>query len=223
MTFKSTQNQNIFISEFEEKNKTTKNNWEKFIISSGLSVRATNVLLQNCSSTDEMNLLNEEILLTLSNCGKKTANEILNFLKISHQEKIVQPSPSIKDRLGDSPNESSLVLLPIFSSKNTKKIAIEDLHEGFKAFTKLSDLILSVRAAKVLKKLDVHTIGEVMFTTEASLLKQKNFGRKCLKELKTIIRNLILFNRHSADTFPESRSNYISSIDYYIYSLQNTV
>lgn len=217
MTFKSAQNQNNSISEFEEKDSITKDNLEKLIISSGLSVRATNVLLQNCSSNDEMNLLTEDILLTLPNCGKKTANEILNFLKISHQEKFVQPPTSIKDKLGDSPDESSLILLPIFSSKNTEEIAAEDLHEGFKAFTKLSDLVLSVRVAKVLKKLDMHTIGDVMFTTEAALLKQKNFGRKCLKEIRAIIRNLVIFNRHSSDTFQESRSNHISSIDYSSY------
>lgn len=217
MPFKSAQNQNNFISKFEDKDRTTKYNLEKLIISSGLSVRAINVLLQNCSSIDEINLLNERILLTLSNCGKKTANEILNFLKISYQEKIVQPPPSIKDKLANPPDESSLMLLPIVSSKNTKEIVVEDLHVGFKAFTKLSDLMLSVRAANVLKKLDMHTIGEVMFTTEATLLRQKNCGRKCLKELKAIIRNLILFNRHSSDTFQESRSNHISSIDYSSY------
>lgn len=217
MPFKSAQNQNNSISEFEEKDSITKDNLEKLIISSGLSVRATNVLLQNCSSNDEINLLTEDILLTLPNCGKKTANEILNFLKISHQEKIVQPPTSIKDKLGNSPDESSLILLPLFSSKKTIAIAVEDLHEGFKAFTKLSDLVLSVRVAKVLKKLDMHTIGDVMFTTEAALLKQKNFGRKCLKEIRVIIRNLVLFNRHSSDTFQESRSNHISSIDYSSY------
>ncbi|MCK5014608.1 MAG: hypothetical protein KAS66_12380 [Candidatus Omnitrophica bacterium] len=217
MPFKSAQNQNNFISEFEEKDRTTKDNWEEFIISSGLSVRAINVLLQNCSSIDEINLLNEKILLTLPTCGKKTANEILNFIKISYQKRIVQPPPSIKDKLANPPDESSLILLPIFSSKNTKEIAVEDLHEGFKAVTKLSDLMLSVRAAKALKKLDIHSIGEVMLSTEATLLKQKNFGRKCLNELKAIIRNLILFNIHSSDTFPESRSNHISSIDYSSY------
>lgn len=217
MPFKSAQNQNNFISEFEEKDSITKDNLEKLIISSGLSVRATNVLLQNHCSIDEMNLLNEEILLTLPNCGKKTANEILNFIKISYQKRIVQPPPSIKDKLANPPDESSLILLPIFSLKNTKEIAVEDLHEGFKGFTKLSDLVLSARAAKVLKKHDMHTIGDVMLTTEATLLKQKNFGRKCLKEIRAIIRNLVLFNRHSSDTFQESRSNHISSIDYSSY------
>ena len=185
MTFKSTQNQNNFISKFEENDRNRKDNWLEFIISSGLSVRATNVLLQNCSSIDEMNLFNKKILLTLPNCGRKAANEILNFLKILHQEKIVPPPISIKDQLANPPDESSLKLLPIFSSKDTKEITVEDIHKGFKAFTKLSDLMLSVRAAKALKKLDMHTIGEVMFTTEATLLKQKNFGRKCLKGLKT--------------------------------------
>jgi len=197
--------------------KTTKDNLEKLIISSDLSMRASNVLLHNHFSIDKINLLNEEILLTLPNCGKKTANEILNFLKILHQEKIVPPPISIKDQLANPPDESSLILLPIFSSKNTKEIAVEDLHKSFNAFTKLSDLMLSIRSANVLKELDMHTIGEVMLTTGTTLLKQKNFGRKCLKELKAIIRNLILFNRHSSDTFQESRSNHISSIDYSSY------
>ena len=194
--------------------RTTKDNLEKLIISSDLSMRDSNVLLQNRFSIDEMNLLNEEILLTLPNCGKKTANEILNFLKILYQEKIVQPPISIKDQLANPPDESSLILLPIFSSKNTREIAVEDLHKSFKAFTKLSDLMLSIRSANVLKELDMHTIGEVMLTTGTTLLKQKNFGRGCLCELKIIIGNLILPNKYSSNTFQENHSNHISSIDY---------
>ena len=148
------------------------------VLSANLSVRATNVLLRNCVSIDEINLLNEETLSNFSNCGKKTINEIVHFLQTIRQERIIQPSPSAKEKLSRPPDESSLDLLPIFSSKKLDDVSFDDFHQDFKATTLLSDLVLSVRTRNVLTTLGMQTIGEVMLTSEPSLLKQKNFGRK---------------------------------------------
>jgi DNA-directed RNA polymerase subunit alpha len=45
-------------------------------------------------------------------------------------------------------------------------------------------LNLSVRTANVIKTMNIKTIGELVGHTEYSLLRQNNFGRRSLNELK---------------------------------------
>lgn len=199
-------------------NDVTSNDVQRFVLSANLSVRATNVLLRNCVSIDEINLLNEETLSNFSNCGKKTINEIVHFLQTIRQERIIQPSPSAKEKLSRPPDESSLDLLPIFSSKKLDDVSFDDFHQDFKATTLLSDLVLSVRTRNVLTTLGMQTIGEVMLTSETSLLKQKNFGRKSLNELKSIIKNLIFNNALiSPRRSDDAHDNDAAHIDYTSY------
>jgi DNA-directed RNA polymerase alpha subunit len=46
------------------------------------------------------------------------------------------------------------------------------------------DLELSVRALNCLQMANIHTVGELVQRREGDLLKTKNFGRKCLREVK---------------------------------------
>ena len=167
----------------------------RYIDSLGFSVRATNVILQNCSSQEEFNLLNEETLLTFPSCGRKTIREILGFLDTFHSNGVVEPTPSVQEQLASSPEESSLSLLPLFSSKKLDDITVEDLHPDFHASARLADLFLSVRTANVLNALGMETIGEVIFAPGSYLLDQQNFGRKSLRELKDIVRLRCLTGR----------------------------
>lgn len=48
----------------------------------------------------------------------------------------------------------------------------------------VNDLELSVRSANCLFYAKIHTVGELVQRTEQDLLKTKNLGRKCLKEIK---------------------------------------
>ena len=104
----------------------------RYIDSLGFSVRSTNVILQNCSSQEKFNLLNEETLMTFPNCGRKTVREILGFLDTFHSNGVVEPTPSVQEQLASSPEESSLSLLPLFSSKKLDDITVEDLHPDFR-------------------------------------------------------------------------------------------
>jgi DNA-directed RNA polymerase subunit alpha len=54
-------------------------------------------------------------------------------------------------------------------------------------FRPVSELELSVRSANCLKNANITLIGELVQKTEAEMLKTKNFGRKSLNEIKTIL------------------------------------
>ncbi len=51
----------------------------------------------------------------------------------------------------------------------------------------VDELELSVRSANCLKNADIHYIGELIQRTEQEMLKTKNFGRKSLNEIKTVL------------------------------------
>src|SRR5207245_3744636 len=54
-------------------------------------------------------------------------------------------------------------------------------------FRNVEELELSVRASNCLKSANIRTIAELVPKTEAELLKTKNFGKKSLNEIKTVL------------------------------------
>jgi len=57
-------------------------------------------------------------------------------------------------------------------------------------FRSVDELELSVRASNCLKTASIRTIADLVQTTESELLKTKNFGKKSLNEIKTILREM---------------------------------
>ena len=51
----------------------------------------------------------------------------------------------------------------------------------------ISDFELSVRSRNCLKKMNIHTVGDLLRTSEAELLSYKNFGETSLQEIKQIL------------------------------------
>ncbi len=51
----------------------------------------------------------------------------------------------------------------------------------------VSDFELSVRSRNCLKKMNIHTLGDLLRTTETELLAYKNFGETSLKEIKAML------------------------------------
>jgi DNA-directed RNA polymerase subunit alpha len=51
----------------------------------------------------------------------------------------------------------------------------------------LSDFELSVRSRNCLKKMNLHTLGDLLRTTEQELLSYKNFGETSLNEIKALL------------------------------------
>jgi len=64
----------------------------------------------------------------------------------------------------------------------------EKLNENL--FRPVSDLELSVRSANCLQNAKIALIGELVQKTEAEMLKTKNFGRKSLNEIKSILEEM---------------------------------
>ena len=83
---------------------------------------------------------------------------------------------------------------------------IEEEEEGDKLnenlFRPVSELELSVRSANCLKNAEITMIGELVQKTEGEMLKTKNFGRKSLNEIKTILSEMGLSLGMKLDKFP---------------------
>lgn len=54
-------------------------------------------------------------------------------------------------------------------------------------FKSIDDLELSVRATNCLRNANISTVGELVQKTEADMLRTKNFGRKSLDEIKSVL------------------------------------
>ena len=75
----------------------------------------------------------------------------------------------------------------------------ENLNENL--FRPVSELELSVRSANCLKNAEITRIGELVQKSEAAMLKTKNFGRKSLNEIKTILSEMGLSLGMKLDSF----------------------
>lgn len=74
-------------------------------------------------------------------------------------------------------------------------------------FRPVSELELSVRSANCLKNANITLIGELVQKTEAEMLKTKNFGRKSLNEIKSILTDMGLSLGMKLDNFPLAKAS----------------
>ena len=79
----------------------------------------------------------------------------------------------------------------------------EKLNENL--FRPVSELELSVRSANCLKNANITLIGELVQRTESEMLKTKNFGRKSLNEIKSILEEMGLSLGMKLDNFPPDK------------------
>jgi DNA-directed RNA polymerase subunit alpha len=77
-------------------------------------------------------------------------------------------------------------------------------------FRNVDELELSVRASNCLKTANIRTIADLVQKSEAELLKTKNFGKKSLNEIKTILgeMGLALGMRLDSEELERMRSQY---------------
>lgn len=73
-------------------------------------------------------------------------------------------------------------------------------------YRSVSELELSVRSINCLQNAKIETIGDLVQKTEAEMLKTKNFGRKSLNEIKTILASMGLSLGMKLDNF-DPKSN----------------
>ncbi len=74
---------------------------------------------------------------------------------------------------------------PEVGETGTEPVIRTELNEHL--FRSVDELELSVRASNCLKTANIRTIADLVQRTESELLKTKNFGKKSLNEIKTIL------------------------------------
>jgi|GEM_PF-1488248 len=196
-----------------QKGKTERYELTELVLNAKLSVRAENVIFRNISSIKELADLTYPKLLAFRNCGRKTAVEIMALVRkigataaasttrgeVPLLDNISQSQPKTlifeektKNALASPPTMEGLNALPFFIGKRLAFLSQDELHPGYRATLKLSDVPMSVRTAKVLNQIGYDRLAQVLLTPRFELLRQKNFGLKSLEELHAIVTNLIL-------------------------------
>ncbi|MBU2512456.1 DNA-directed RNA polymerase subunit alpha [bacterium] len=66
----------------------------------------------------------------------------------------------------------------------------EKVYENPHLYRSVNELELSVRSINCLQNAKIETIGDLVQKTEAEMLKTKNFGRKSLQEIKTVLASM---------------------------------
>ncbi len=72
--------------------------------------------------------------------------------------------------------------------------------------TRVDELELSVRSSNCLRAANIQTLGELVSKTESEMLKYRNFGRKSLNELTTILEELGLSFGMDIASFVEKKA-----------------
>ena len=83
--------------------------------------------------------------------------------------------------------------LTIFPQATSEKVAVERnetrlrIERNANLLRNVAELEVSVRASNCFKAANIQTIADLVPKTEAELLKTKNFGKKTLSEIKTVL------------------------------------
>ncbi len=161
----------MFFDEEKEKKKSRKNQILETPISDfELSVRSRNCLRKmNIRTLGDLLNITEAELLSYKNFGETSLREIKAILeqKGLHlgMELEGKQLPAEETAERETPEDQGLMNKPV------------------------DELQLSVRARKCLQKLNLHTVGELVRTTDAELLGCKNFGVTSLNEIKKALAN----------------------------------
>lgn len=120
-------------------------------------------------------------------------NAMINLAVMYEDDGMYEEAESyLRAVLEQYPNHkrASLFLKDVVSSMNMHYD--EDLERNREKhdavlYIPISDFELSVRSRNCLKKMDIHTLGDLLNTTEHELLSYKNFGETSLNEIKAML------------------------------------
>ena len=88
----------------------------------------------------------------------------------------------------------------------------EKPYENPHLYRSVNELELSVRSINCLQNAKIETIGDLVQKTEAEMLKTKNFGRKSLQEIKTVLASMGLTLGMKLDNFDIHKEKNISTV-----------
>ncbi|MCR5064563.1 MAG: hypothetical protein K6A67_02230 [Bacteroidales bacterium] len=179
------------------------------ILRDNLSVRARHILEAN-KIFDYSALLKKTekpgfTFINLKNCGKKTADELDNFVSqlLNYQKEIAESEAS------DTEN-----------TFYTIAIGDECLRFATDAPLKkpITDFDLSVRTINCLKHIEVETLGDLVSFNKSDLVGLRGFGEKVLQELENVVLShglefgIKVLSYQQEDTRTRSETSIISSI-----------
>ncbi len=123
--------------------------------------------------------------------GQKTDYEKLDFKVwtnggVKPEDAIAYGAKILKEYFSPFLNFDEDAITPAEEEKEEEEKPLENpnLHRS------VNELELSVRSINCLQNAKIDTIGDLVQKTEAEMLKTKNFGRKSLQEIKTVLASM---------------------------------
>ena len=195
-----------------------KENFEKLSTSirySEFSVRTLNCLLYlSIKDIGDLIQLSEKYLLSSPNFGRKSLEEIkekLQSMNLKLNTKIHWPL--YREDL-ESIKENDLKEYSEKIDEVQKQYELNFIKENFeKLSTPIKNLGLSNRTVNCLVNLEIKDVGELLQFSENYLLKHKNFGRKCLKEIKNLLASFDLNFNTKIKWPPENYADLIKKLN----------
>lgn len=160
---------------------------------------------ENDVDRDDINVLAIDSIYTPIVNVKYTVENFRVDQKTDYEKLILEITTNGSIHPKDALKEAAKILIYHLMLFSDEKITLETTEEdGNEEFdeevlhmrqllkTKLSDMQLSVRALNCLKSAEVETLGELVVFNKTDLLKFRNFGRKSLTELDSLLARLNL-------------------------------
>ncbi|MDE5573812.1 MAG: DNA-directed RNA polymerase subunit alpha, partial [Muribaculaceae bacterium] len=160
---------------------------------------------ENNVPTDDVNVLAIDSIYTPIVNVKYTVENFRVDQKTDYEKLILEITTNGSIHPKEALKEAAKILIYHLMLFSDEKITLEATEEdGNEEFdeevlhmrqllkTKLSDMQLSVRALNCLKSAEVETLGELVVFNKTDLLKFRNFGRKSLTELDSLLARLNL-------------------------------
>ena len=137
--------------------------------------------------------------------GQKTDYDKLIFEletkgSVHPDDALAYASKILKEYLNPFINFDEEAMTPVEESKEEQDTPYENPH----LYRSVNELELSVRSINCLQNAKIETIGDLVQKTEAEMLKTKNFGRKSLQEIKTVLASMGLTLGMKLENFDSS-------------------
>ena len=117
----------------------------------------------------------------------KLTYEIETDGSVRPEDSLAFAAKILKDQVDIFINFDEAAVEPEKKAEETEKVQINPFLDK-----PVEDLELSVRSANCLKNAEINHIGDLVQRTDQEMLKTKNFGRKSLNEIKTLLQEMDL-------------------------------
>lgn len=146
--------------------------------------------------------------VTNTRVGQKTDFDKLIFElwtngSVKPEDAMAYSSKILKNHLELFINFDEDAIKPVEEEVEEEEKPFENPH----LYRSVNELELSVRSINCLQNAKIETIGDLVQKTEAEMLKTKNFGRKSLQEIKTVLASMGLTLGMKLDNFEKSKED----------------